>query len=69
MSVDSTSKALSLIFIRSLLLGEIPVDWKSVNVVPIFKKGSKGDKNNYRPVSLTSVVGKLLVNTIGENVH
>ena len=58
MSVDSTSKALSLILNRSLLHGEIPIDWKSANVVPIFKKDSKGDENNYRPVSLTSIVGK-----------
>ena len=38
---------------------EIPLhgDWKSANVVVIFKKGSKNDKNNYRPVSLTSIVG------------
>ena len=49
MSVDSTSKAFSLIFIRSLCR-EIPVYGKSGNVVPIFKKGSKGDKNNYRPL-------------------
>ena len=58
-AVDSTSKASSLIFNRLLLHGEIPGNWKNVNVVPIFKKGSKGDKNNYRPVCLT-LVRKLL---------
>ena len=41
MEVDSTS----LIFNRSLSHGEMPGDWKSANVVPIFKKGSKGDQN------------------------
>ena len=40
MAVDSTRKALGLIFNRSLLHGEIPVDWKSTNIV-IFKKGKK----------------------------
>ena len=69
MSVHSTSKALSLIFNRSLLHGEIPVDWKSANVVPIFKKCSKGDKNNYRPVSLTSILGKLLESIIKDPVQ
>ena len=44
MAVDSRSKALTLIFNRSLLHGEIPGDWKGANVVPIFEKGSKGDK-------------------------
>ena len=69
MDVESTSKVLSLIFNRSLLHGEIPGDWKSANVVPIFKKGSKGDKNNYRPVSLTSIVGKLLESIISDQVQ
>ena len=50
MAVDSISKALSLIFNRTLLYGDIPGDWKSAKVVHIFKKGSKGDINNYRSV-------------------
>ena len=66
MAVDSTIKALSLIFNRSLL--QIPGDWKSANVVPIIKKGSKGDKNNYRPVSLISIVCKLLESIIRDQV-
>ena len=68
MAVDTTSKALSLIFNRSLIHGEVFGDWKSANIVPIFKKGSKGDKNSYRPVSLTSVVGKLLGSIIRDQV-
>ena len=60
LAVDSKSKVLCLIFNTSLLQGEIPADWKSAHAIPIFKKGSKGDKSNYRPVSLTSMVGRLL---------
>ena len=58
-----------LILNRSLIHGEISGDWKSVNVVPIFKKGSNGDKNNYRPVSLTSIAGKLLESIIRDHVQ
>ena len=36
MAVDSTSKALSLILKRSLIHGEMPEDWRSANVVPIY---------------------------------
>uniref|UniRef100_A0A8C3F3S5 Reverse transcriptase domain-containing protein n=1 Tax=Chrysemys picta bellii TaxID=8478 RepID=A0A8C3F3S5_CHRPI len=44
----------------------VPNDWKLANVTPIFKKGSRGDPGNYRPVSLTLVPGKL-VETIVKN--
>ena len=69
MSVDRTSKALSLIFNRSLLHGEILGDWKNETVVPIYKKGSKGDTNNYRPVNSTSGVVKLLKSIIRDQVQ
>lgn len=59
---------LATIFRRSLAEGDLPSDWKTANVVPIFKKGVKGDPGNYRPVSLTSVPGKLLEGIIKEKV-
>ena len=34
------------------------------NIVPIFKKGSKQDPNNYRPVSLTAVLCKVMKHII-----
>jgi hypothetical protein len=62
------SKPLSIIFRKSLDRGEVPKEWKKAKVVPIYKKGSKGDPGNYRPVSLTSVPCKLLENIIKEEV-
>ena len=69
MSVDSTSKALNIIFNKSLMYGEIPGDQKRANAVPIFKKGSKGIKNNYRPINLTSIISKLLKSIIKGQVQ
>ena len=57
---DSIALALYLIFNRSLNFCELPEDWKIAHVVPVFKKGSKDDVGNYRPVSLTSLVVKIL---------
>ena len=48
-----------MIFNRSLDDGIVPQGWKMANVTPVFKKGSRHDPDNYRPVSLTSHVGKL----------
>ena len=53
-------EGLTLIFQRSIYAGVVPEDWRTANVTPIFKKGSKSDPGNYRPVSLTSVCCKLL---------
>lgn len=40
--------------------GEVPVDWKVANIVPVFKKGKEEDPRNYRPASLTSVPGRVI---------
>ena len=39
--------------------GEIPDDWKIANVIPLRKKGAKDKVENYRPVSLTSIVSEI----------
>ncbi|PKU30008.1 rna-directed dna polymerase from mobile element jockey- hypothetical protein [Limosa lapponica baueri] len=39
--------------------GEVPEDWRKASVTPVFKKG-KEDPGNYRPVSLTSIPGKVM---------
>ena len=53
------AEPLSIICQRSLLTGEVPEDWRLASVTPIYKKGCKEDPGNYRPVSLTSVPGKV----------
>ncbi|RMB96421.1 hypothetical protein DUI87_27096 [Hirundo rustica rustica] len=49
-----------IIYQESWLTGEVPGDWKLANVTPVYKKGRKEDPGNYRPVSLTSVPGKIM---------
>ena len=44
----------------SLQEGIVPLAWKEANIIPLFKKGSRNKSVNYRPVSLTSKICKLL---------
>jgi hypothetical protein len=56
---NELAKPLHILWKRSLETGEIPSKYLQQTIVPIFKKGSKGDPANYRPVSLTSHIIKL----------
>ena len=53
---------------RSLEEGEVPDDWRTANVTSIFKAGSKMSPGNYRPVSLTSIVCKIMESIIRDNM-
>ena len=59
---------LSIIFTRSLQEGTVPEDWRLANVTPIFKKGAKTSVSNYRPVSLTSLVCKIMESILRDNI-
>lgn len=48
------------IYQRSWMTGEVPEDWRLADVTPIYRKGHKEDLGNYRPISLTSVPGKVM---------
>lgn len=64
----SLSKPLAILFEASYKTGSIPADWKMANVVPIHKKGSKTEVNNYRPISLTSIIMKIYEKVIRDEL-
>ena len=52
----------------SLQEGIAPLEWKEANIIPLFKKGSRNKSVNYRPVSLTSVICKILETIIRDHM-
>ena len=53
-------KQLADLFNLSLTTGVFPSVLKTAKVVPVFKKDSKLDYSNYRPISLLSNIEKIL---------
>ena len=56
------------LFNQSLATGEVPQDWKKAYVIPIYKKGSKSDPRNYRPISLTSIACKTMEHILSSQI-
>ena len=61
------SYPISKLFELSYSTGDIPDEWKLANVVPIHKKGSKSNVENYRPISLTSIIMKQFEKVVRRN--
>ena len=61
---NSLLPALKRLFQESLNNGNIPHQWKTALVNPVHKKGSLNNALNYRPISLTSAICRLLESII-----
>ncbi|GAB0181145.1 mitochondrial enolase superfamily member 1 [Grus japonensis] len=57
---DVIAVPLSIIIERSWRTGEVPKDWRKAVITPVFRRGKEEDPGNYRPVSLTSIPGKMM---------
>ena len=65
---EEVTPHLITIFNESLRSGCVPDDWREAEVTPIFKKGKQCEPSNYRPISLTSIAGKLLEGCIVDRI-
>ena len=61
------SHSLCELFNMSFAQGVVPDQWKQADIVPLHKKGPK-DRENYRPVSLTSIVSKVCEKIVCRNL-
>ena len=65
---DVIAPILRVIFQRSLNTGRVPKDWSTAFVCPLFKKGDTSLASNYRPISLTSILCKVLEHVVTTNI-
>ncbi len=62
------AKPLQLLYSRSFRTGIIPEALKKGKITPIYKKGLRAEPSNYRPVSLTSHIIKVMEKIIVKNM-
>ena len=69
-AADKLIPVLKGIFQLSMDLGQLPSDWKETNIMLIikFKKGDHHQPTNYCPVSLTSIISKILERIIHSSI-
>ena len=58
----------SLNFRRSLDTSCVPRDWRTAIVSPLYKKGCRSEPENYRPVSLTSQIVKIVESVLRDEI-
>jgi len=65
---EQIASPLTTIIQQSLHDGTVPGDWRKANITPVFKKGQKYLCSNYRPISLTCVVSKLMEHVVCSSI-
>ena len=66
---DLISIPLCNIFNKSLSSGLFPDDWKCARVTPLFKQGERTDVNNYRPISVISVIPRVFERIVYDQLY
>ena len=66
---DAIVPSLTRLINLSLSCAKVPDSWKRANVIPIHKKDDKCLTNNYRPISLLSVVSKIMEKIVFKYVY
>ena len=65
---ETLAKPITHIINLSFKNGEVPNKLKIAKVIPIYKKNDKADPNNYRPISLLSIINKIMEKLIAKRV-
>ena len=66
---ESLLKPLLILFKNSLKLSYYPDIWKKSNIIPAHKKNDKQLLNNYQPISLLPIFGKIFEKLIFNRIY
>ena len=66
--LDHIAAPVTRLFNSTLKTGVLPVDWKRAFITPISKKGSRHLPENYRPISLTAILYKIVERFVQDQV-
>lgn len=62
-------KPLTIIYNKCITEGVFPKEWKRANITPVHKGGSKGNVENYRPISLLSTLSKVFEKLVHNELY
>ena len=65
---DLIAQPLALLFQKSLEEGYVPSEWRSACITALHKKEAKDVCGNYRPVSITSIICKLMESIVRDQI-
>ena len=68
MAAPELAKPLARLFQLCFDSGYMPAQWKCANVIPCYKKGDKHTPGNYRPISLLSIMSKVMEKLISKKM-
>ena len=66
--VNEICQPLTILFNASIKLSTIPQEWKLADITAVYKKGDRNVCGNYRPISLTSIICKILESIIRDKL-
>ena len=66
---DIFSQYLSQIFNESIEATNFPNELKYADITPVYKKSNRHEKENYRPVSIISVISKILERCLYDQIY
>ena len=61
-------KPLAILFTQMISVAFVPSEWLNAIIIPVFKKGVSGKPSNYRPISLTCVLSKIVERILSRRI-